>query len=396
MKALAIAGSNLRRFTRDRANVFFVLILPMLLILVLGSVFGRGFDLRVGLVAPGSGDLTTAMVEALEAHEGFVVHRHDDRDTVVRAVERGELEAGLIIPAGYDEAIRAGDAVEIDFIARPGQDSLSIRRTIDAILAEQMALPRIAAFVSGESAVSYDQALAQAAAVTRNAGGVKVNDLRVLVIGTSNAAVPGEASWGQFDLGAQQQLMLFMFLTSLAGSAALVQTRRLGIARRMFATPTPVRTILLGEGLGRFAVALVQGVYIMLGTMLMFGVRWGDPFSAILIVVAFGLVGSGAAMLMGALFSNDQQAAPVGVFLGLGTAALGGCMLPLYVMELFAPGVWIAAHITPHAWALEAFEALVRDDGGIGDVLPFLGILLGYAAAFYTLAIWRLRAVLTR
>ena len=127
------------------------------------------------------------------------------------------------------------------------------------------------------------------------------------------------------------------------------------------------------RGLGAFAVALVQGVYIMLGTMLMFGVRWGDPFSAILIVVAFGLVGSGAAMLMGALFSIDQQAAPVGVFLGLGTAALGGCMLPLYVMELFAPGVWTAAHVTPHAWALEAFEALVRDDGGIGDVLPFLG-----------------------
>ena len=71
MKALAIAASNLRRFTRDRANVFFVLILPMLLILVLGSVFGRGFDLRVGLVAPGSGDLTTAMVEALEAHEAI-------------------------------------------------------------------------------------------------------------------------------------------------------------------------------------------------------------------------------------------------------------------------------------------------------------------------------------
>ena len=63
MKALAIAASNLRRFARERANVFFVLILPMLLILVLGSVFGRGFDLRLGLVAPGTGDLTSALVE---------------------------------------------------------------------------------------------------------------------------------------------------------------------------------------------------------------------------------------------------------------------------------------------------------------------------------------------
>ena len=390
MKALAIAASNLRRFARERANVFFVLILPMLLILVLGSVFGRGFEPRVGLVAPGTGDLTTALVDGLEAHEEFAVHRHSDRDTVVGAVERGELEAGLILPPDYDDAIRNGDAVEIDFIARPGQDSLSIRRTVDALLAEQMALPRIAAFVAREGDVSYDQALVKASAMTGQTAGVQV--------ATTVAGDPGTSrrNWGQFDLGAQQQLMLFMFLTSLAGSAALVQTRRLGIARRMFATPTTVRTILLGEGLGRFGVALVQGVYIMLGTMVIFGVRWGDPLSAVLIVVAFGLVGSGAAMLMGALFSSDQQAAPVGVFLGLGTAALGGCMMPLYVMELFAPTVWTAAHVMPHAWALDAFEVLALRDGGVGDVLPFLGILLGYAAAFYLLAIWRLRAVLTR
>ncbi|MCY4112235.1 MAG: hypothetical protein OXF96_09890, partial [Chloroflexi bacterium] len=147
MKALAIAASNLHRFARERSNVFFVLILPMLLILVLGSVFGRGFEPRVGLVAPGTGDLTNALIEGLEAHEEFAVHQHTDRDTVVGAVERGELEAGLILPPDYDDAIRAGDAVEIDFIARPGQDSLSLRRTVDALLAEQIALPRIAAFV---------------------------------------------------------------------------------------------------------------------------------------------------------------------------------------------------------------------------------------------------------
>ena len=33
---------------------------------------------------------------------------------------------------------------------------------------------------------------------------------------------------------------------------------------------------------------------------------------------------------------------------------------------------------------------------GLGDVLPFIGILLAYAAGFYALAIWRLRAVLTQ
>ena len=389
MKSLAIAAMNLRRFMRERANIFFVFIFPMLLILVLGSVFGGGFDTRLGVVALGSGELTSATVESLEARDEFVVHRRDDRDAAIRAVERGELEAALIIPAGYDDAVRAGGAVEIDFVARPGQQASNIRRTIEAMLADRMALPRVAAFVAAEGAGTFDDAFALAEAVAAQAGGVQVT-----------TTVSGEPivfdQFGQFDLGAQQQLVLFMFLTSLAGSAALIQTRRIGVARRMFATPTPVRSILLGEGLGRFGVALVQGVFIMVGTLLMFGVRWGDPLSAIVILLAFGLVGSGAAMLMGALFHNDQQAAPVGVFLGLGTAALGGCMMPLQVMELFAPAVWTVAHVTPHAWALEAFEDLVLNGAGLGDVLPYVGILLAYAAGFYALAVWRLRAVLTR
>ena len=387
MKSLTIAAMNLRRFIRERANIFFVFIFPMLLILVLGSVFGGGFDTRLGVVALGSGELTSATVESLEARDELVVQRRDDRDAVIRAVERGELEAALIIPAGYDDAVRAGGAVEIDFVARPGQQASNIRRTIEAVLADRMALPRVAAFVAAEGAGTFDDALARAEAA--QAGGVQVT-----------TTVSGEPivfdQFGQFDLGAQQQLVLFMFLTSLAGSAALIQTRRIGVARRMFATPTPVRSILLGEGLGRFGVALVQGVFIMVGTLLMFGVRWGDPLSAIVILLVFGFVGSGAAMLMGALFHNDQQAAPVGVFLGLGTAALGGCMMPLQVMELFAPAVWTVAHVTPHAWALEAFEDLVLNGAGLGDVLPYIGILLAYAAGFYALAIWRLRAVLTR
>ena len=46
MKSFAIAATNLRRFIRDRGNIFFVFIFPMLLILVLGSSFGGDFNDR--------------------------------------------------------------------------------------------------------------------------------------------------------------------------------------------------------------------------------------------------------------------------------------------------------------------------------------------------------------
>lgn len=64
----------------------------------------------------------------------------------------------------------------------------------------------------------------------------------------------------RFEGGASTQLLLFIFLTSLSGAVWLIETRRLGIARRMLFTPTSTRTILGGQVLGRLAIALVQAL----------------------------------------------------------------------------------------------------------------------------------------
>lgn len=97
-------------------------------------------------------------------------------------------------------------------------------------------------------------------------------------------------------------------------------------------------------------------------------------------------------MLMGTLFKNDQQAGGVGVILGLGFAALGGCMVPI---EFFSDTMRRVAHITPHAWALDAFAVLVREDGSVADILPELAVLSGFAIVLITIAGLRLRRSMT-
>jgi ABC-2 type transport system permease protein len=389
VKRFTIAAVNLRRFSRDRGNIFFVFIFPMLLILVLGSAFGGSLDARLGVYADGSGALGEDLVERLDADRSVTVVKSGSIGSLQTAVERGELEAAIVVPAGYDAAVRAGTSIEIEFLARSAQETAGVRGAVEAAITEQSVVLRAARFAEGEGIAPFADALAVAEQAEANLAPVSVQ-----------VTEAGEAfaldALGQFDSSAQTQLLLFIFVTSLAGSSALIQTRRLGVARRMISTPTPVRDVLVGEGLGRFAVALVQGVFILVGTWLMFGVDWGDPFLAVLILVLFSLVGSGAAMVMGALFSNDEQAGGVGVLFGLGLAALGGCMVPLQAFEFISPGLYKVAHVTPHAWALEAFDSITIDGGGFGDISVFLLILVGYATALYALAVWRLRVVLTR
>jgi ABC-2 type transport system permease protein len=229
-----------------------------------------------------------------------------------------------------------------------------------------------------------------AAALTRaTAAAATVSAVSVRLTAPDGTAYP--TSLGRYSNGASTQLLLFIFLTSLTGSARLIETRRLGVARRMLSTPTSVGTILAGQTLGRLAVALLQALIIIAGSALFFGVRWGDPPATAAVVIAFCLVGAGAGMLIGSLFSNEEQAGPVGILLGLGLAALGGSMVPL---EVFPPTVRSVAHLTPHAWGNDAFSTLLKHGGGLGSVLGDVGVLLAFAAVLIALGWWRLRRAL--
>jgi ABC-2 type transport system permease protein len=373
VKPLAIAAANLRRLFRDRVGLFFVVVFPFLIILAIGAVFGSGFTPVLGVVSRDSGPLGADLVDRLERTEDLEVLAFDDRGSLATAVERGRVEGGLVVVQGYDERIRAGETVRLPLIARPAGAGAEIGTVVDAVLADQTTELRAARFVASEGLLSFERAWARARALRSAVPAVAVRE----------TVAGGERTEGDFDYGAAQELVLFVFVISLAASSMLIESRRLGVSRRMLASPTSSRTIVLGEMLGRLAIALFEGLLIFVVTMLLFGVEWGDPLAGIAIIALFALVGTGAAMLLGSALHNAEQAGAIGVFVGLAFAALGGCMVPI---DLFPDPMVTVAHVTPHAWAMDAFAAVLRDGGGIPDVLPELGVLAAYAAALLAAA----------
>jgi ABC-2 type transport system permease protein len=372
-----IAGVNLRRLVRDRIGLFFVFVFPIILILLLGVTFGGDFSARVGIVSS-DGELSRALVDQLEAGEGVETESFASDGDLVDAVERGVVDAGVVLPPDYDQNLRSGNEAEIGYIARAGDFSTALRSTVDAAIARQSALVRAARFAEAETGIGFDEGLQRAGLVATAAPTVEVD---------SSVAGGSDTSAGRFDLGAATQLVLFTFVNSLAGAVALVQTRKLGVSQRMLSTPMRAGTLVMGEAAGRFSLAMVQGVFIILAAAFIFGVKWGDPLGAAALITSFALVSTGAALLFGAILSNEQQAGAL-TPVGLALAALGGCMVPL---EVFSPTMQTIAYVTPHAWAVEGFTELIRRDAGLIDVLPQVGVLLLFAAALLALATTRLR-----
>jgi ABC-2 type transport system permease protein len=379
---LVIAANNLRRLFRERLNLFFVFALPLLLIVVLGLTVASAQP-RIGVVLDADpGPRAQRLIDGLEALEdtGTTVFR--DRDEAESLLEREDLTALLAIPADYDQVLESGGVVELEYVAIPVSQGFELQGLVQSVIAGQNTELRSARLVAAETGSATDEAGAVVDAVMGAEGRAGVT------ITTVDADGEPFVESDAFGFVAAQELVLFMFLISMTFAAALVQIRRLGVARRMLATPATTAEVVAGEALGRYGVAIIQGVFIMGATALLFGLDWGSWPASLAVVVAFSLVGTAAALLVGALAANENQSTAVGIAGGLAMAALGGCMVPL---EIFPDGLRTVAHITPHAWAVDGFTEVVLRGGGVGDIVTELAVLFAYGAALVALGVAALR-----
>lgn len=379
-----IAGVELRRFLRDRSNIFFVFVFPLLLVLVIGVQFGGDGGAGRVAVAGSGGGLRTALVGAL-TDDGVAVSSAG-AGAVREQVARGRTDVGIFFTDAATKAFEAGDDLEVEVITSSQQGARAtterVRTAAARVMLERGQIRALAAEGIGE-------ARARAALAAASAS---LTPPRLAVVDADEVAQEFDGL-GQFDQGATAETLLFVFLASLAGSATLIQSRRLGVLRRTLAAPVSAGQALAGQAAGRFVIAGFQGAYIVVATIVLFGVSWGRLWLVLVVLAAFSMVAAGAAMLIGSLLDNDGAASSAGVGLGLVLAALGGCMLPL---ELFPDTLQTVAHVTPHAWAYEALAEVQRHEAGIGDIVAQLGVLAAMAVALLALGTWALRRSMTR
>lgn len=380
-KALAIARVNLVQQLRDRSDLFPVFVLPTIIIIVLGLQFAGVTRARLGVVSPTGDAAAASLVQAFAADTAeFEVRPIVDEATLRAEVEHGQLEAGIVIPVGFQAALHGAATVQVAYLGTPGALTLGLRAPVEAIVSRMGAVTTATRVAVADGAGDWTSAAAAAAAAYGSVPGV-----HVALAETGDTAT--FAGFGQFAPGASMMLILFTFQTSLTAAARLIHSRQIGVSRRMIATPTSAWTIVVGEALGRFAIALLQAVYIVLVSSALFGVSWGtDPLAAGLLIALFCAVAAGAAMLLGAVGRNLSQVASRAAFAGLALALLGGCMIPFQSMPSQMQAI---ARLIPHSWAVLGLQTLIRDGGGLASVVPNLVVLASFALVLLGLAAWR-------
>ena len=380
MSVMVIAANNLRRLVRERANLFFVFVLPLALILVLGVTLGDD-EPRIGLhVEGGVTSGAQQLIEGLEEVEGVGVELFDALGAAIDELEREDITALVVVPAGYDDTIASGGSAELEYRVIPTSGGFEMQSLVRSVVADQNTVIRAGRVVEEQTGLPSAQASERVTALTE--------DIAAVDVVTLDADGDGYVKSDAVGFVAAQELILFMFLIAMVAASALIRSRQLGVTQRMLATPATTAQIIAGEGLGRFAVAVIQGAFIVGATALMFGLDWGSWPATAAIVVSFALVATAAAMFVGALVTNENQTGAIGMALGLAFAALGGCMVPF---EIFPSWLRSVAHITPHAWAVDAFTEVVQRGGGVGQIGLELAVLVSFGISLLVAASISLR-----
>jgi ABC-2 type transport system permease protein len=315
------------------------------------------------------------------------VDEYRDEGDLRRDIRTGVVSAGVVIPDGYGAALDAGDDATVTLVADPTSTSAAaVQAGVRATVGDR------AAVVAAGRAAAGEGAGASAVAAARQEAAALAPDTPEVAVRTVTVDAEGEVPLGDFDYTAPANLVLFTFVNTLVAGTALASERRQGITRRMLATPHGTGTILLGLGASKLAVALLQSAVIVVVGAVLFDVSWGDPLGVGLLILAFALVATFAGLFVGAIATDQEQAAAIATPIAIALGMLGGCMWPL---ALVPPIMRTIGHVTPQAWAMDAWLTLIWERDGVAAIAGPLAVLAGFAAVLGVLATWRLRRSLT-
>lgn len=186
-------------------------------------------------------------------------------------------------------------------------------------------------------------------------------------------------------------LVFAMFFSVVPLANTLISERQQGTLRRLRTLPISPSLPIIGKLIPYFLINQIQVLLMLLvGVYLMpvFGAEsltLGNSIAALaLMSVALSIAALGYGILIAVVARTTDQAATLGGVGNILLAALGGVMVPRFVMPETMQHI---AGFSPMAWGMDGFLDVFLRNGNVIDVLPEAGLLFALGAIAITLAL---------
>lgn len=369
----ALVKKELLALSRDLHGLSALFVLPMVFIIVMSMALKDVYTpslkkLTYAVVNQDGGKRAQRLLELWAAERGVAVETPQDWQSEVR---KGQLKYVLLIEPNFTKAVNdpfnGKHTEKARLITDPGLDNTVFETNHARLLAlvSQLRTEAIFAKLPGKKL---------------DASALFDNPMVVAERAVAASALPTAV---QQNVPAWLVFGMFFVVASIAG--LFVDERGCGALSRLRSLgASPVQLIVakivpyMAVNGVQAALMLAVGVWLMplIGGegLSLSGIHWS---ALLLVLFAISAAAVSLALAVASLVSTHAQAATFGPILNVLMAALGGIMVPLFVM----PEVMqkIAAY-SPMNWGLEGLLDVMLRGGDASNVLPEVARLLGFAA----------------
>lgn len=302
--------AQLRIFARNRQVLFWTLIFPIFLMVMLGSSLsnGNGISLTIGVVDHDRSTVSAEFVKTLEQNKALQVKLGNDEQTQMDRLKNGDLQLVVVVPKGYEDGLK-----EVASQAKPFTIPVYFNDTNYAVSEVGLSLVNQVIDEVSKERVAYKPV------VVMESHGIEALDLRYI-----DFLVPGIVA------------MMIMSNNMNGVSGQIASWRERGILRRMQGTTLKASTFIAAQITARLLMNGLQAIIVLIVANLLFGVEVrGSWFT----LTVFTVLGTLAFMAMGFIIAGiaktPESAGPIAGVLSFPMMFLGGVFFPIQNMPEF-------------------------------------------------------------
>lgn len=393
MQLRAIVIKELRLLRRDIHGLALLFAMPLVFIVIMSLAMKSDFDRRSGVQLDvwvsdlSASEESRAMLAAIGDNPMFRLQRVA-QPQAVDPVSSVRADAASFLLTITEKAFVDQQSVIASVLAAPG-NSPELNQLFVAVVQEAAGRQNLQMMMDGLKAMSPELPIDDMLASAQQGQ----------LVALSYAA--GEAATEQAPTSVQQSvpawLVFSMFFVVVPLANTLINEREVGMLRRMRTIRVPGWKLMAGKVIPYFVINQIQVVLMLLVGVYLVPVLGGDrlslghsPAALAMIAAALSIAALGYGMLIAVLSRTTEQATTMGGAGNIILAALGGIMVPTFVMPEFMQQATV---ISPMSWGLQGFLDIFLRGGGIEAIWPetlalvLLGVLtLGIALVVFNRA----------
>jgi len=418
-KLIASCKKELHILLRDKPGLAMLFLMPMALVLVITLIQNNILEssnqskMKLLVINLDEGTLGRELVQGIEAGSFFEVIQKVDNQVLTQEkmqalVSSGEFQAGLLITKDASQVQSEKIAAllnEREFELESTTVSLlfdpniqhAVRLTVLSVVKRlvqtqkiKMLLAQLQTSLDDILLMSMDDSgnIWTAAEHVMHGDSDEVGDRFALLHATHvqpNAVQHNVPGWTMFAI----------FFISLPLASGLIRERNESTLTRLRTMPVSIITIFMGKIITYTAISIIQLVLMLwIGKSILplFGTPALDfghsPGLILLVGICAGLAACGLGIFFGVMAKSYDQVASAGPIVIVIAAAIGGIMIPVFMMPEFIQPL---SNISPLHWGHEAFIDIFLRGAGMKELWPNLLKLLLFFMAMITASMFIFR-----